>query len=144
MGHVESEYRPNHRLLQILQGSSYLLGQGFSVFVFKFALQRGEGKIGREGKFQSKAHRTFDPRNALSPVGRYLPFRTTRPVFGSFTWLANPFFYRYLSQPSPERTRERFVRLFIRSATPSHRLFLSRRLDASGNPSGQSHNFGLF
>ena len=144
MGHVESEYRPNHRLLQILQGSSYLLGQRFSVFVFKFALQRGEGE-NREGvQISNKAHRTFDPINTLSPVVEYLPFRTTRPVFGSFTWLANPFFYRYLSQPSPERTRERFVRLFIRSATPSHRLFLSRRLDASGNPSGQSHNFGLF
>ena len=48
--------------------ASYILGQRFSAcFLLKFTYQRGEGEKGRECKFQNKALRTFDPRNALSP-----------------------------------------------------------------------------
>ena len=47
-----------------IQESNYILGQKFSAcYVLKFALQRGEGRKGRECQFQNKAHRTFDPPN---------------------------------------------------------------------------------
>ena len=54
-----------------VQGPSYLLEQRFGgCFVLKFALQRGEGRKGRECEFQNNAHRTFAPRNTLSPVDK--------------------------------------------------------------------------
>ena len=54
--HTSSTYcNGNYKQLE-----SYFLGQRFSdCFVLKFALQRGEGRKGRECKFQSKAHRTL-------------------------------------------------------------------------------------
>ena len=52
-----------------IQGLRYLLGHRFSAcYVLKVAPQRGEGRKGREYKFQNKAHGTFDPRNASTPV----------------------------------------------------------------------------
>ena len=59
--------------IELVQGCSYSFGQRFCVcFALKSALQRGEGRKGRECKFQNKAQRYLDIINPLTPVLKIL------------------------------------------------------------------------